>query len=72
MAQCSRLVWRLPINQDGVLHELGQPLGLEEQRDVEDHIAVACRNDNTPKRVGVTRIPNSLTRALQLLRQNSP
>lgn len=71
VSRCLRRTRHLPVNQDGVLHELGQSLGLEEQRDVEDHIAVACRNDNTPKRNSVTQIHNSLPRALQLLQQHS-
>lgn len=47
-SQSSWFTWHLPINQDRVFHKLGQSVGLEEQRDVKDHVAVACRNANTP------------------------
>lgn len=40
------LAWHLPVNQDRVFHKLRQPVGLKEQGDVEDHVAVACRNDS--------------------------
>lgn len=64
-SQSSWFTWHLPINQDRVFHKLGQSVGLEEQRDVKDHVAVACRNANTPpppkeKRNRVTHIPKSL------------
>lgn len=42
----SWLAWHLPVNQDRVFHKLRQPVGFKEQGDVEDHVAVACRNDS--------------------------
>lgn len=38
----------LPINQHCVFHKPGQSTGLEEQRDVKDHVVVACGNGNIP------------------------
>lgn len=40
----------LPINQHCVFHKPGQSAGLEEQRDVKDHVVIACGNGNIPQK----------------------